>query len=126
MLKMNLTTLGKVKYIALETFRKNGEGVITPVWVTQEGNKLYVWTSADSWKVKRIRHNSRVRLCQSNARGKPEGEWLEAKASLSESPADVVAQRNRLAKKYGWQYRLFAIFNTLMARNRTNAVIEIS
>ena len=39
---MNLTALSKTTYIALETFRKNGEGVITPVWVAGENDKLYV------------------------------------------------------------------------------------
>ncbi|KAA3662518.1 MAG: PPOX class F420-dependent oxidoreductase, partial [Chloroflexi bacterium] len=47
---MTLSTLGDAQYIALETFRKNGTGVITPVWVAGENGSLFVWTDADSWK----------------------------------------------------------------------------
>ncbi len=57
----------------------NGTGVVTPVW-----GKLYVWTGADSWKVKRIRNNGRVRLVPSDARGNPEGEWEEQNKLLRE------------------------------------------
>ena len=38
------------KYINLETFRKSGVGVKTPVWFVQDRDVLYVWTQADSWK----------------------------------------------------------------------------
>ncbi len=52
---MELKDIGDPKYIALETFRKSGEGVITPVWAVAESGKLYVWTGLNSWKVKRMR-----------------------------------------------------------------------
>jgi hypothetical protein len=45
------------KYISLETFRKNGPGVKTPIWFVMHKNAFYVYTEADSWKVKRIRNN---------------------------------------------------------------------
>ncbi len=74
---MEFAELGNAKYIALETFRKSGEGVITPVWVTPEDGKLYVWTVDGSWKVKRIRNNDRVRIAVSDARGNPQSDWVE-------------------------------------------------
>ena len=72
-----LTQLGAAQYIALETYKKNGEAVKTPVWVTQEAGKLYVITEGHSWKVKRIRNNPRVRIAQSDARGNVQGDWVE-------------------------------------------------
>ena len=63
------TEIRDAKYIALETFRRNGQGVVTPVWQVPDGDMLYVWTDAASWKTKRIRANSHVRLCRSDARG---------------------------------------------------------
>jgi len=30
------------------------------VWVAGENGSLYVWTAANSWKVKRIRNNGRL------------------------------------------------------------------
>lgn len=38
--------LHQATYINLETFRKNGVGVKTPVWQTSEAGTIYVWTYA--------------------------------------------------------------------------------
>ena len=66
---MQLAEIGNPTYIVLETFRKSGEGVKTPVWVAAENGRLYVWTVDNSGKVKRIRNNGRVRLAVSDSRG---------------------------------------------------------
>jgi hypothetical protein len=52
----------KQKYLNIETFRKNGEGVRTPVWFVQDGEVLYARTIANSGKVKRIRNNGQVKI----------------------------------------------------------------
>jgi PPOX class probable F420-dependent enzyme len=75
------------KYINLETFRKNGQGVRTPVWFAGEPEqgvpeKLYVYSTADSGKAKRIRNNVRARVAHSDVRGKLLGEWIEARAEV--------------------------------------------
>ena len=123
---MDFVDLGKTSYIALETFRKNGEGVITPVWVTEEGGKLYVWTVGDSWKVKRIRNNPRVRLAESDARGNPKSEWIEATATILDSPEEEARQRQRLAAKYRIMYRLFALMYRIRRYDSTRVALEIS
>jgi len=75
------------KYLNIETFRKNGQGVRTPVWFAGEPadgapEKLYVYSTADSGKAKRIRNNARVRVAPSDVRGKLLGEWVEARAEV--------------------------------------------
>jgi PPOX class probable F420-dependent enzyme len=78
------------KYVNLETFKKNGEGVKTPVWFAADPSvsldssdaKLYVYTIGVSGKVKRIRNNSRVRVAPCNTRGGLLGEWVEARAEI--------------------------------------------
>jgi PPOX class probable F420-dependent enzyme len=119
---MSQTELHKTIFIALETFRKNGEGVVTPVWVTGNDGFLYVWTNHDSWKVKRIRNNNRVRICESDARGNPKGAWQEAQARIldSEDSRDKIKQLFR--SKYGFQFRIFSA----MGRKSKKTVIEIS
>lgn len=121
-----LTQLGAAQYIALETYKKNGQAVATPVWVTQEASKLYVITEGDSGKVKRIRNNSQVRVAKSDMRGKVEGEWVSATAHVLTDAAAVTQQGKRLAAKYGLFYRLFNIYLTIMQRKRTSVVIEIA
>jgi hypothetical protein len=118
---MQFSDIGDPTYIALETFRKNGEGVVTPVWVTPENGNLYVWTVGDSWKVKRIRNNPQVRIAVSDARGNPKSDWVEAQARILDTPEADATQRKRLTAKYGWQFHLF---NT-MARFQRNAAPHV-
>ncbi len=118
---MDFTELGKAPFIALETFRHNGVGVITPVWVAGENEKLYVWTNLDSWKVKRIRNNSRVRICESDTRGNPKSDWLEAKSQVLDSEKAREKAIRLFKAKYGLQFRMF----TLLGRNNPRAIVEI-
>lgn len=121
-----LTELGQAQYISLETFRKNGQGVKTPVWVVGEGDKLYVWTDGDSWKVKRIRHNSQVRLAKSDARGNTSGAWVTAQARVLEAPEEDKKMQQRLTQKYGLFFRLFRLMGRLRGRFGQHVVIEIA
>ena len=123
---MEFSELGNPKYIALETFRKSGEGVITPVWVTPEDGKLYVWTVDGSWKVKRIRNNDRVRIAVSDARGNPQSDWVEATATVLDAPEDEARQRERMAKKYGWQFRMFTWMDKIRRDKQARIALQIS
>jgi len=119
---MKLSAFGEVTYISLETYRKNGEGVITPVWVAGENGNFYVWTDLESWKVKRIRKDHRVRLCESDSRGNPKSEWVEAQASILDSEEALQRTRSLFKSKYGIQFSAFG----LMGRKKPKAVVEIS
>jgi len=99
------------QYISLETFKKNGEGVRTPVWFVLEHGVFYVYTEADSWKVKRIRNNPRVRMAACTVRGTVTGPWIEGTASLIEGEerrtADQLLNRKYLLKRlFNWLARL--------------------
>ena len=104
-------------YLSLETFKKNGQGVKTPVWFVLHANAFYVYTKADSWKVKRIRNNSRVRVAVCSARGVIRGPWLEATASLVEGDerraADALLDRKYFLK------RIFNVLSRLNWHKRT-------
>ncbi len=62
--------LGCSRYVSLTTYRKNGTGVATPVWHAVDGGELFLSTNPDSWKVRRIRNNSRVVVTVCDARGR--------------------------------------------------------
>ena len=109
------------KYISLETVKKNGEGVKTPVWFVLHNNALYVYTEADSWKVKRIRNNPRVRVAVCNIRGDVKGQWLDGTASIVDGDERLAAD-----KLLDRKYFLKVIFNFLSRINRhTRAMIRI-
>lgn len=122
---LKIQDLNKAQYIALETFRKNGQGVITPVWMAEEKGKLYVWTDANSGKIKRLRNNPSVRLCASDARGTPKSDWIEARARVLEQSDDVKATERRIAAKYGLLFQAFNLVGKLR-RGTVRAAIEIS
>lgn len=122
--KMRLRDLRKARYIALETFYADGKGVITPVWQAFEDDKVYVWTDASSWKVKRVRQVSRVRLCRSNPRGTPRSDWVEGQARILDDEASLEAQIKRLAGKYRLLFWPFWLAGKL--RGAEYVVIEIS
>jgi uncharacterized protein len=50
-----LSHLSTHKYIVLETLRKNGKAVRTPVWFIQSEGSIYIRTDEKSGKVKRLR-----------------------------------------------------------------------
>ena len=109
------------KYISLETFKKNGQGVKTPIWFVLYKNAFYVYTEADSWKVKRIRNNPRVRVAACTLRGGLKGPWLDATASLVDGDERLAADQ-LLDRKYF----LKKVFNVLTRINRhKRAMIKI-
>lgn len=113
------------QYLNLETFRKNGEGVRTPVWFWEDGGVLYVRTIDGSGKVKRARRNPQVRVVPCKVDGTPLGTWVPAEAHfVEESEAERV---NRgLKKKYGLMKTLFDLFGSRKIRPATLAIKVVS
>ena len=110
---MNLKQFEKQQYINIETFRKNGQGVKTPVWFAQDGNALVIWTQDDSGKAKRIRNNEKVRVAPSTDSGEPVGEWVEAQARVDESGEAVSYTAKLFKQKYGFMFNVFAMLGKL-------------
>jgi PPOX class probable F420-dependent enzyme len=103
-----LERFSRQRYVNLESFRKNGQGIRTPLWFVEAQGVLYMRTPAQSAKVKRIRNNPRVRIVPSDMRGNPNGEWINGEARLI--PAEETERVNQLVKrKYGLLKRLIDI-----------------
>ena len=101
------------KYLTLETFRKSGQGVPTPVWFVEDAGVLYVGTFERTGKVKRLRRDGRARVAPSDARGRATGPWLETRARvLAATAPEAERAEGLLRRKYGpikrlvdWWYR---------------------
>ena len=103
-----LDRLSESKYISISTTRKNGEKIATPVWVTREGNALYVITGADSGKVKRIRNNPHVEVAPCDARGRLKGDVVAGTVEfLDEDGTEEV--RSRVSKRFGLMYKVLTL-----------------
>ncbi len=116
-------TFDRQQYLNLETFRKNGLGVKTPVWFVQDGDTLFVRTIANSGKVKRIRNQPQVRIVPCKMDGAPLGNWVETSARLVNDPEIDRKVDRLLSKKYGLTKFLFGLASSVQGRK--NAIIEI-
>ncbi|MGL4650365.1 MAG: pyridoxamine 5'-phosphate oxidase family protein, partial [Caldilineaceae bacterium] len=65
------------QYMSMETVKRTGERVATPVWFVPQGDELRLTTAADSGKVKRIRHTPRGRVAPCTSSGALLGDWIE-------------------------------------------------
>jgi PPOX class probable F420-dependent enzyme len=119
----NLQQFQDQSFLNLETFYKDGRGVKTPVWFVQDGEKLYVRTVADSWKVKRARNHPEVKLVPCKAQGQPLGEWVPGQAQLLDDAAREEGINQLLNQKYGMQKRAFDLMGKI--RKDQMGVLEI-
>ena len=118
--------LASSTYIALTTYRRDGTPVMTPVWVSREGDLLYVWTQGDSGKVTRIRNDARVQIAPSDHRGAAQGAPVDATARVLDAPTDLARVESLHKAKYGLQFRLFDVGAKVFRRNRPLCGIEIT
>ena len=127
---MGFTAFAGQKYLNLETFKKDGTGVKTPVWfatdpsssLNSNGAKLYVYTIGVSGKVKRIRNNPRVKIAPCDMRGRVLGDWIEAHAQIVTGEEDARGTQLLKKKYFPWKQLLdfFAKF-----RNREHTVFVL-
>jgi uncharacterized protein len=128
---MGFAAFAEQKYLSLETFKKSGEGVKTPVWFAAEPSvnldsndaKLYVYTIGVSGKVKRIRNNPRVRIAPCEMRGRVIGEWLDARVEIV-TGVEANHGTQLLNKKYFPWKQILAFFAWFSRRGRTVMVIR--
>jgi PPOX class probable F420-dependent enzyme len=119
-----LAQFANQQFINVETFRKNGQGVQTPVWFVEDGGTLYVRTVDNSFKVKRIRNTPRVRVMPCDVRGGPKGEWVDGTARFATADEDRRVGR-LFTRKYGLQKIMFEVMSKLQGRKYTAIAIGL-
>jgi len=113
-------------YISLRTFKKDGTGVDTPVWFAESNGKLYVFTEAKSYKVKRLRRDARVRLAPCGMFGAVSGAWHDGHARVVTGSKLVTRAYEALRAKYGWQMRIADQLSRWAGRIDKRAILEIT
>ncbi len=114
----------KQKYLNLETFRRNGKSMKTPVWFVQDDETLYVQTMANSGKVKRIRKNSSVNISPCKMDGTPTGSWVPVNAR-EVTGSEIAKKINRLLeKKYGLIKKLLTL--QAIRQGHQDTILEIN
>jgi len=97
-----LAQFANQQYLNLESFKRDGTPVQTPVWFAEDESTLYIYTLANAGKVKRIRRNPRVRIVPCTIRGNVTGPWVEAEVHIVDA---TTAEHGHtlLLQKYGWK-----------------------
>jgi uncharacterized protein len=112
------------RYLNLETFRRNGQGVRTPVWFAADPADhltLYVYSTRESGKAKRLRRGGAVRVAPCDVRGRVTGPWIDAQASIVEG--DVFHHGMQLIDR---KYRPWKQLLDLLSRLRPHARVVIA
>jgi PPOX class probable F420-dependent enzyme len=123
-----IAQFANAKYLSLETFRKTGVGVRTPVWFAEDPARkpttFYVYSLPDSGKAKRIRNNPKVRVAPCNMRGDLRGAWVDARARIC-SGDEAARGQSLLNQKYGLMKRIGDFFSRMRGRTQIVLAIEI-
>ena len=99
------------KYINLETYKKDGTPVRTPVWFVIDNDLIYVITRESTGKVKRLKNNHDVRIVLCSFKGEPKNEWIKGKVEkITGKEADIAIKLRK--KKYGMSARLIGLFTS--------------
>ena len=115
--------LASHKYLNIETYRKNGTPVRTPMWFAADpaSGELYVGTPASAGKVKRIRSYPGVRVAACDFSGNLKGDWIAAQASFCDSEQAKLA-----GKLLNHKYPMRVFFNiAAFLFRRQRALISI-
>jgi len=130
---MGFAALRDHKYISLETFKKSGEGVKTPVWfaadpsvdLSGDGALLYIYTIGNTGKVKRIRNNGHVKIAPCTIKGVPLGDPVDAKAEIVTGEVASKAMRLLNKKYFPWK-QLLGLFALFSRRERVVMAIHLA
>ena len=122
-----LRIFGVVPYSRLTTFKRDGSRASVPIWQAVGGGKVYMFTEAASWKVKRLRNDPRIELTTCDWRGNLDGgpTWTGT-ARVVDGKTDTAKAYEALDKKYGWQKWLVDLFSKIGGRYDARAILEIT
>ena len=99
------------KYVNLETYKKDGTPVRTPVWFMIDDDIVYVVTREKTGKVKRLKNNQNIRIVPCSFTGEPKSEWIKGIAQnvTGEKAENAIKLRK---KKYGFSARIAGLFSS--------------
>jgi PPOX class probable F420-dependent enzyme len=118
---MKAADLALEKCMALTTYRKSGEAVTTPVWVTEVSDgRVGFWTAMGSGKTKRIKNNPTVTVqpCSFSGKLKPGTSPTAGTAELVQSGPLFDEVHQKVRGKYGIQSHISGVVATVLVLRR--------
>lgn len=121
----NLNAFDEEQYMNVETYRKTGEAVRTPVWFVEVNGELCFTTEARSGKVKRLRRKPAVRVAPCKVNGEPLGDWHPGMARFL--TADEIPEVKKIySKKYGVQKIFFDLLGIFQRQERLFIAVRLT
>ena len=112
-----LAGLQGYRFLNLATVRRNGVPVVTMVLFALANGRIYIWTTKDSGKVKRIRNNPTVQIALSTRLGRPLGQIADATARMLSATEKVDAQ-SLTDREFRWLKKVFGLILRLQGREQ--------
>jgi hypothetical protein len=119
--------LESARYISLTTYKRDGSGVATPVWIAGSGDPYRFTTGDTTWKARRLQHTPRVTVQVSDMRGRvASGAAMYTGTGVVKDDAEAVAAAERaIAEKYGWQFRATKVVDQVKTTLRIGTKQEV-
>ena len=112
------------KYLSLETYRKDGAAVATPVWFgTAPDGTIYVYSEAGAAKIRRARNNPKGRIAPCDMRGNVTGAWEPVTLRVVTDDSEMVMAQRLLDDKYGLVKKLSNFFAKFRSTGREGLAI---
>ena len=121
-----LSALGAEKFVSLTTFKKDGTPVAAPMWIGRDGDQLFVWTPADSWKAKRAEEQppgNGACPCSRGGKVREGAEPVDGIAEVITEPATVQRLAGVIRRKYGLEFVVVTFIERVVARGRKPRLI---
>ena len=120
-----VSALADEKFVSLTTFKKDGGAVASPMWIGRDGDHLFFWTPADSWKAKRAKNNPDVIMAPCSRRGNIRAGAVQVHgvAEVVADPATVERLAGVIRRKYGVEFHIVTFIERLLARGRKPRLI---
>lgn len=117
-----VTALAAEKFVSLTTFKKDGSPVASPMWIGRDadGDHVFFWTPADSWKAKRARNNPEVIMapCSRGGKVRQGAVQVHGVAEVIADPATVARYADVIRRQYGIEFHVVTFIERVLARGR--------
>ena len=118
-----LTRFLRRKTVLVTTYRQDGRPVSTPVSLAVDGDHAYLRSFEKAGKTRRLRHNPRVDVAPSTARGQPTGPAIQATAKRLQG-AEARRAARLLAAKHPLLHGVLVPLTHRLGRAKTGKTVH--
>ncbi|UXX96820.1 PPOX class F420-dependent oxidoreductase [Streptomyces sp. AD2-2] len=120
-----LDRIGRDSHVSLTTFRRNGQGVPTPVGSLVHDGTLYALTPPDTGKAKRIRNNPQVTIAPCDMKGTVPDGVAAVPATARLMDAAETARVEEMMRGRFLMYRVVHLLDRVLRRERPLVAIAV-